>query len=797
MSSTVFAQSPQLTQKSPDAGEIASIVLNKGYVRVIIQYQTPVASNAITAEPSALAAVKTQNAAMQDALIGSHFGGAAAAAGTTVSGQSFERGILRFDYTPAFAVNATQSELDALAADPRVVHIQYDRAVPAQLFDSVPLIGMTTAYGLGATGSGYMVAVLDTGVQSNHNMLAGKVIDEACFSNAGGGGGKVTLCPGGGSSQTGAGSASPLTAQCINGDTNLCDHGTHVAGEAAGQLAGSITGVAKNANIMAIQVFTRFNDAGSCSPSSAPCILSFNSDTLSALNYVIGHLTVAGSKVASVNMSLGGGSNAGTCDGDSRKSAIDTLRANGVLTVISSGNSGFTSSIGSPGCISTATTVGSVTKAGNVVSSFSNMSSVVDLLGPGGGSSGACFFGAGTANILGPIATSTGATNIYSCFQGTSMSAPHVAGAIAALRSYCTLPVTASQIEAALINTGLSVTDTRPGGSITKPRIRVDLAVQSLTSCVIPPPPPGPGPVCSIVPRLVDFNRDLRVDLLMRRTDGNLVMYLMNGFQVGAAQILGVIGTEWNLLASGDYNGDGISDMLYRRSTDGALVLYLMNGFQIIGAQLMGAIGLDWNKAGVGDFNGDGRKDLVLRRSSDGLMVIYLMDGFNIIGAQIIGAIGTDWTLIGVADFDGDGKADFLMQRADGLLAMYLMNGFNIKAAQIIGAIGPDWTFVGDGDHNGDGRGDMLFRQTSSGSIALYLMNGFNIIAGAIMGTVGNEWTIIGTGDLDGDGKADWALRRSDGYMYTYNIDGFTIKGASLTGQIGADWTTCFANAVR
>ena len=89
-----------------------------------------------------------------------------------------------------------------------------------------------------------------------------------------------------------------------------------------------------------------------------------------------------GTVVASANMSLGGGLFPGTCDGSSQKPAIDNLRGAGVLTAISAGNSGSTSQIGSPACISTAVAVGSTTKA-DVISSFSNMSSVVDLLAPG------------------------------------------------------------------------------------------------------------------------------------------------------------------------------------------------------------------------------------------------------------------------------------------------------------------------------------------------------------------------------------------------------------------------------
>ena len=65
----------------------------------------------------------------------------------------------------------------------------------------------------------------------------------------------------------------------------------------------------------------------------------------------------------------------------------------------------------------------------------------------------------------------------------------------------------------------------------------------------------------------------------------------MNGFQVLDARVIGNVGTEWNLAGVGDLNGDGRSDMVFRR-TDGALAVYLMNGFQVLGAQVLGNIGV-------------------------------------------------------------------------------------------------------------------------------------------------------------------------------------------------------------
>src|SRR5262249_29623337 len=155
--------------------------------------------------------------------------------------------------------------------------------------------------------------------------------------------------------------------QCLNGSTNLCEHGTHVAGIAAGLNTNPgggkpTSGVAENGRIFAIQVFTRFNTDADCGAGQSPRVASWDSDQISALNLVFANLTLPGAiKVASVNLSLGGGLFSGNCDAQNaaEKQAIDTLRGAGVLTAIAAGNNGSTSQISAPGCISSAVAVGS------------------------------------------------------------------------------------------------------------------------------------------------------------------------------------------------------------------------------------------------------------------------------------------------------------------------------------------------------------------------------------------------------------------------------------------------------
>src|SRR5262249_326042 len=194
---------------------------------------------------------------------------------------------------------------------------------------------------------------------------------------------------------------------------------TNAAAVAGGAPA---NGVAKAGSIFAIQVFTRFNAGVAC----APCVLSFQSDQVLALDHVFANLTLTGGvKVASVNISLGGGPDQPTsCDTDPQAPSIANLRNAGVLTAIAAGNDGSTTLISHPACISTALAIGSTTKA-DAVSSFSNMAGLVHSLAPGGFGGGACAFGANNPDILSSIAASPLVTRSFPCLARAPVAPPH------------------------------------------------------------------------------------------------------------------------------------------------------------------------------------------------------------------------------------------------------------------------------------------------------------------------------------------------------------------------------------
>ena len=282
----------------------------------------------------------------------------------------------QFQTVPFVALEVTPEERAALALDPDVERVLDDVLLFPVLTDSAPLVEADQAWNAGYDGTGTVIAGRDTGVDKAHPFLSGKVVEEACYSKTEPGVSE-TLCPNGLDQQIGLGAAVPCTM------TN-CFHGTHVAGIAAGNdpsAAQPIAGVAKGAHVFAIQVFTKVVDPDSCG-GVAPCIGVFSSDVIAGLERVYSVALSGAHTIVSVNMSLGGNLFTSPCNGEPYKPIIDNLRTIGVATIVASGNSGIPFAISSPGCISSAVSVGSTSKD-DTVSSFSNVASFLSLLRAG------------------------------------------------------------------------------------------------------------------------------------------------------------------------------------------------------------------------------------------------------------------------------------------------------------------------------------------------------------------------------------------------------------------------------
>ncbi len=434
-------------QVPPELQDLVAKVQEYGSVRVIVGLNVSFQPEGTLAGPLAVRTQRQLIDVVQDSVMQKMAG-----TNTTL--------IAEFKYIPYIAVAVDADALARLAALPETTTFQEDVPSPPALASSIPVIGADNAWLAGYTGSGQTVAILDTGVDKTHSFFTtggNKVVSEACYSTTYAPLSSTTVCPGGVDQSTAVGSGVDCTAAVAGHPTATvgCKHGTHVAGIAAGDNGGANIGVARDADIIAIQVFSLFTGSN-CAP-YADCVLTYNTDQLKGLERV--YELRNNFEIAAVNMSIGGGNKqTSACDSDSRKAAIDNLRSAGIATVIASGNDDFRDGTSAPACISTAVSVGA-TEDDDDVASFSNVASFLDLLAPG---------------VFITSAVPGGGTETW---PGTSMATPHVTGAWAVIKQKAPF-ASVAEVLAALRDTGTSVDDNRPGGSVTDMRrINLDLAL--------------------------------------------------------------------------------------------------------------------------------------------------------------------------------------------------------------------------------------------------------------------------------------------------------------------------------
>ncbi|MFE4366763.1 S8 family serine peptidase [Streptomyces sp. NPDC056835] len=277
------------------------------------------------------------------------------------------------------SLTSTSAGVSELA--PGVASIRLDGVATAALDVSVPQIGAPDVWKSGYDGTGVKIAVLDTGIDTDHADVGGKVVAQRNF-----------------------------TAEADVQDHN--GHGTHVASTAAGTGAasgGSYRGVAPGADLVIGKVL---NTAGS----------GLNSDIIAGMQWAVEQ----GADV--VNMSLGAPDKLGT---DPLEEAVDAL-SDQALFVIAAGNSGpGDTTIGTPGVADSALTVGAVDKK-DALASFSSRG---PRLEDGGAKPDVTAPGVNitAASAAGTMPNSPHPAPGYVTISGTSMATPHVAGAAALL----------------------------------------------------------------------------------------------------------------------------------------------------------------------------------------------------------------------------------------------------------------------------------------------------------------------------------------------------------------------------
>ena len=231
--------------------------------------------------------------------------------------------------------------------------------------------------------------------------------------------------------------------------------------------------------------------------------------------------------------------------------------------------------------------------------------------------------------------------------------------------------------------------------------------------------------------------------------------------------------TSWTSQAfrTGDFNGDGKADILLRQFGSGIITDWFSNasgGWTSNGATFAAAVSAVWKVVAVGDVNGDGKSDIIWR-ADNGDLAVWTCDSTGFCSGVWSASAPPAWKIAGVGDFNGDGRCDILWRNDNGAVTEWLGQtdaSFVDNSANAGNSVGNDWHIVGTGDFNGDGRTDVLWRN-DNGQVTDWLATSTGGFYGnsAVSYVVDSQWKVVAVGDFNGDHRSDILFRNVNGSM--------------------------------
>jgi hypothetical protein len=323
-------------------------------------------------------------------------------------------------------------------------------------------------------------------------------------------------------------------------------------------------------------------------------------------------------------------------------------------------------------------------------------------------------------------------------------------------------------------------------------------------------------------PVIGDFNADGKADIADGPDwDGNFYVSLSTGSAFGAFALWGSASPAYGVdgeghplygackaagttPGTGDFNGDGITDVSCREAGDPNMYIGLSNGVNGFAFSIFGNFGCDtYEQTGAIDFDGDGKDDWFCIGMTNHQMLVFPSTGSTFVYPAFGSLPGTfcDQPYYVLGDFNGDGRTDASCMQSS-YVALSTGHSFIIQSGTYATWCAGSTNFFA-ADVDGDGASEIVCNLPSSGDVHVRKWN-----AGALnpAETWKQGWcrdfpsnaARLSGGNFDGDGKTDLLCNAQATPVALAGTGGFQADlVSSIANGLGATITASYSAATN
>jgi hypothetical protein len=271
----------------------------------------------------------------------------------------------------------------------------------------------------------------------------------------------------------------------------------------------------------------------------------------------------------------------------------------------------------------------------------------------------------------------------------------------------------------------------------------------------------------------------------------------------GSTSEVGEFGADWAIDAAGA-NGSGQANIFLEYDANGERNLFVAetNGNQIGAVDSIGAVGEGWQVVGSGDFNGNGYAGILIQQDMLGLRTLDFLPVQNGSSSAPIttAAVPDSWQVDAIGPLTANpNQDDILMSYTDAagqqhIEELNVVNGAS-QSPQQIGVFGAGWQIDGIGYFNGNRTPEILLEQDVGSTRYLFAATLANnsIASEFLLGAVGDNVQIDGIGKFSGDKTSDIAFNYANNQtgqntIGFFQVENNAIVGVHTSGATGLSW---------